>query len=120
LEIGVDCVDISRFDKSTISDDKFLNKIFTSKEIDYCKKKANPSQHYAARFAGKESVIKALSNYGVKIPLNEIEILNTQKGIPSVRILNDEANDYNIKISLAHSDRVALAFVLVDKKNKIS
>lgn len=118
MEIGIDCVNISRFDDKLLSNNKFLEKVFTKNEILYCKKKAKPSQHFAVRFAGKEAVIKALSHYAVKVPFNQIEILNDEGGIPSVRILNDNLNHFDIKISLSHSIEIAMAVALVSNNSK--
>lgn len=115
MEIGVDCVNIARF-SNIINDKKLLHKIFTTCEIEYCKAKKPFSQHFAARFAGKEALIKALSHYNIQIPLNQIEILNDQYGSPFVRILNDKYESFEMKISLSHSKEIAIAFVIVSDK----
>jgi len=117
LEIGIDCVDISRFDKNIISKKNLLRKIFTEKEIQYCEKKNRKSQHYAVRFAGKEAVVKAFSNYKIKISLNKIEILNKKNRAPYVKILDDKISNFIIKISLSHSDNTAFAVVIIYKKD---
>ena len=113
LEVGIDCVDIARFDEEAISNRKFLEKIFSKDEIQYCKGRAKPSQHFAARFAGKEAIIKALCHHDIKIPANQIEILNNRDGIPFVRILNEKCKDFEIKISLSHSDEIAMVVAIV-------
>lgn len=110
LSIGADIEEISRFNKL---DKKILNKIFTEKELEYCFNKKNYSQHLAARFAGKEAVIKALSSFKEKINLNDIEILNNRGKIPTVKLKN--AKKYDIKISLSHNKNNAIAFVLISK-----
>ena len=115
LEIGIDCVEISRFSKNIISKENIINKIFTKNEIQYCKKKINKSQHYAVRYAGKEAVIKAFSCYKIKILMNQIEILNKKNGNPFVKILDDKLSDFNIKISLSHSKEIAIAAAIVTK-----
>ena len=113
LEVGIDCVDIARFDEGALSNRKFLERIFTKDEIQYCEERAKHSQHFAARFAGKEAIVKALSNYDIKIPANQIEILNNHKGVPFVRILNEKCKDFEIKISLSHSNKIAMAVAIV-------
>ncbi len=118
MEIGIDCVDIQRFNKDIISKGKNLNKIFTENEILYCEKKVNKPQHYAARFAGKEAVIKAFSCYGIEILMNQIEILNKKNRTPFVKILDEKIKDHNIKISLSHSNKIAMAVALVIEKRK--
>lgn len=113
MEIGVDLTDIQRF-IDLIDNKRVLQKIFTEQEILYCKNAKNPAQHFAARFAGKEAVIKAFYPYGVKLVPNQIEILNSTEGIPQVRLQGVTLDQYRIKISLSHSDETAVAFVMVD------
>lgn len=112
LGIGVDCEEISHFKKINKN---FLKKVFTKKELDYCKSKPNPPQHLAVRFAGKEAVIKALNSINKKVFFNEIEILNDKNGVPYVKIINNKIRSkrFKIKISLSHSKDNAVAFVLV-------
>ena len=113
MEIGIDCVDISRFNEDIVSKKNILKKIFTEREIEYCEKKVKTSQHYALRFAGKEAVVKAFSCFGIEISLNQIEILNKKNGIPFVKILDDKLSNFNIKISLSHSGEIAVAVAIV-------
>jgi holo-[acyl-carrier protein] synthase len=118
LEIGIDCVNISRFEKDVLSKKNIITKVFTKNEIKYCEKKLKPSQHYAARFAGKEAVIKAFSHYNIDIPLNKIEIVNKKNRTPFVKILDDSRSDFDIKISLSHSNEIAIAFAIIIKNSK--
>lgn len=118
LEIGIDCVEISRFNRDIISKKNILKKIFTENEIQYCEKKVKASQHYAVRYAGKEAVVKAFSCYKIEISMNQIEILNKKNGIPFVKILGDKLSDFNIKISLSHSREIAIAVAIVSKNSK--
>ena len=59
--VGCDIIEVSRIAK-LIDDDKFLHRIFSNVEIEYCEGKANKAQNYAARFAAKEALFKALSS----------------------------------------------------------
>ena len=88
VSIGIDCEDIARF-KGINSREAFMKKIFTENEIGYCIKKPNPAQHFAARFAGKEAIVKALSSAGKKISIKQIEILNDDSGVPVVNLHKD-------------------------------
>lgn len=115
MEIGVDCIEIDRFLKLE-GDAQFVSKIYSGKEIEYCSKQSKPSQHYAARFAGKEAVIKALSHYGIQLLPSQIEILNEPSGIPYVNILTEQSHQFSIKISLSHSDDTAIAFAIIYPK----
>jgi holo-[acyl-carrier protein] synthase len=114
MEIGVDCIEIKRFLQFE-KDEHFLARIFTPKEIEYCKASENSCQRYAARFAGKESVIKAMSRYGIQLLPDQIEILKDDRGMPYARIHDERSDRYMVKISLAHSDDLAIAFAIVEE-----
>lgn len=118
LEIGIDNVDISRFNQDIISKRNIIEKIFTTKEIQYCERKLHVAQHFSARFAGKEAVVKAFLCYGIRVPLNKIEILNKENGAPFVNILDKNVDNFEIKISLSHSDNTAVAVAIVYKRSK--
>jgi holo-[acyl-carrier protein] synthase len=109
--IGTDIESISRFidlDKS------FLKKIFTKHEIEYCFSKQNIAPCLAARYAGKEAVVKALSSIGISnMNYKQIEILKNAKGIPTVRINNIDFNNLVIYISLSHCNNKAISFAIV-------
>jgi holo-[acyl-carrier protein] synthase len=115
IGIGVDIESISRFHGLTIEKDAtFLNKIFTKKELDYCFSSGNPSQHLAARYAGKEAIIKALSLLDRAKPgYKDIEIVNDDRGIPHAGIQKKGFTDFEILLSLSHSHESAVAFTII-------
>ncbi|MEK6943367.1 MAG: holo-ACP synthase [Nanoarchaeota archaeon] len=116
IGIGTDIEDIKRFKKlSRIKDKIFLKKIYTGKELDYCYSKKSPGQHLAARFAGKESIVKALSSISIKskVSYNDIEITSTDDA-PKASL--NKFKNVKIKISLSHCKDKALAFAIVMKK----
>ena len=117
MEIGIDCVDISRFNQNISSKKNILRRIFTENEIQYCEKKEKTPQHYSARFAGKEAIVKAFSCYDIRISLNKIEILNNKQGIPFANILENRLSNFDVKISLSHSRETAVAVAIIFKKN---
>lgn len=95
----------------------FLERWFTAREIDYCSSKAVPSRHFAARFAAKEAVAKALPLvWDGPLPWRSIEIINDSRGAPSVSLsgaLLDAATRAGvgeIRVSLSHCDEFAIAF----------
>ena len=118
VKCGTDIIEISRIKESIETlKDKFLNRIYTQKEIDYCESKKNQKyQHYAARFAAKEATFKAISgNLKNKydIEWKDIEILNDNNGRPQVYIKNMENyNIQNIDISISHCKEYAIANVV--------
>ena len=83
---GIDIVEISRFRKAKRKWGKsFINKIFTANEIDYSKKRRFQDQHFAARFAAKEAVLKAFGDKLASIHnWQDIEILNDKTGKPYI------------------------------------
>ena len=98
----------------------FLERWFTAREIDYCSSKAVPSRHFAARFAAKEAVAKALPMaWDGPLPWRSIEIINDPRGAPSVSLsgaLGDAATKAGvgeIRVSLSHCDEYAIACALV-------
>jgi len=113
--IGTDIIEIRRFENFRDREfSVFLQKNFTRDELDYCLLKEDAAPHLAARFAGKESVIKALYNLNItNIFYPSIEILNNELGVPYVRINTDQTEKLCIKISLSHSSDMALAFCII-------
>ena len=76
FSIGIDIVNVSRFKKKPLNNNlDFYKKIFSDSEINYCKKFSSPYEHFAGKFAIKESGIKAIPD---KISLKNICILNSK------------------------------------------
>ena len=116
IHTGVDIEDISRFEGKTLENDsKFLLRIFTQNELDYCFKNANPAPHLTARYCAKEATVKALSNlYKGTIGYSKIEILKNENGSVYINILIDELKKYNYSLSISHEKEKAIAFVVVE------
>ncbi len=112
ISIGIDIEDIERFRKK---DEKFLNRVFSPLEIDYCKSKTQSEQHFAARYCAKEAVFKALSAFGeTGIDFNKIEIYHENK-VPCLRFLSNLNEKYTGKVSLSHDKTKAIAYVIIEK-----
>ena len=119
--VGTDIIEVSRIQKLIKEKgDKFLNRIYTKNEIDYCESKGlNKYQHYAGRFAAKEAVFKVLNGETVSessLTFKNIEILNTNDGAPYVNISDDIMIDcfdmYNVDISISHIKKYATAIAI--------
>ena len=118
---GIDIIEVSRVEDAINNlGDNFLNKIFTENEIAYCNK-SKKMKHFAARFAAKEAVFKALSNE-IKsrddLVWKQIEVISEKSGRPKVNIdllktLNISKNIESIDISLSHIAEFAVASVVV-------
>ena len=111
--IGVDIEDISRFRKH-LSNKNFLDRIFTRKELKHCFSKKKPEQHLAARFAGKEAIVKSLSSLKDELDYRNIEILNKKNGAPAVKVTDNDFDKLIIMLSLSHCDDKAIAFAAVE------
>ena len=118
IKTGIDIIEIERVKQSIEeTDGKFCERVYTEKEIEYCEsKKIQKYQHYAARFAAKEAVLKAISQLlesKFDIGWKEIEIINDEDGRPYVNILKQGLNIDNIDISISHCKTYAVASVVV-------
>lgn len=113
---GIDIEDISRFDKKTLENDhKFLNRIFTKNELDYCFEQTNPAQHLTARFCAKEAAVKALSNlYDKMIPYSKIEVLKNDNKSVYINFLIEELNNFKTSLSISHEQSKAIAIVIIE------
>jgi holo-[acyl-carrier protein] synthase len=119
-EVGTDIVSVERI--TVLIRDRgaaFLERWFTVREIDYCLTKAVPGRHFAARFAAKEAVAKALSMaWDGPLPWRSIEIVNDPRGVPSARLSGPVADAAvragisEIKVSLSHCDEYATAVAI--------
>ena len=107
-------VDIARFQQLGYQSNKdFYKRVFTPKEIKYCLSFSNPAPHFAANFAGKEAVYKAV-NLFCDVKLQTIEILRDKKGAPKVNLhlSSKQADTVQVKVSLSHSLSHAIAFAV--------
>ena len=120
MRVGVDLIEIGRIRAALERYPSFRSRCFTEAERAYCDSRANPSQHYAARFAGKEAVGKALG-IGVRFTWREIEIAGRPK--PGVR-LSGRTRDWAertgagaIDLSMTHSKELAAAIAVVSDQH---
>ncbi len=119
MTIGADIVSIQRFlEFAHDINHPALKKIFTQGELDYCFSKDAVEPHLAARFAGKEAMIKALYSRGIQdVWYADIEILNKQNGVRVARLKKDMYKNLKLEISLAHCEDKATAFVVILGEN---
>ena len=122
--IGVDIVDNKRF-KNLIKDNKFINRIFSKKEIFYSKKTLNKINFFSKRFAAKESFAKALGT-GFRNNLNfkDIEIVNDNLGKPFYLInnkikqiikKNKKIANFELFLSISDEKDYSIAFTIIQK-----
>ncbi len=119
--IGTDIVEIDRFHSALQRwGDRFIKRILTDDEIQYCLKKANHVESMAARFAAKEAVIKCLLPADQQeFKWHDVQVLNHSSGKPYIIVLNrlaDSLQNCDILVSLSHSEKSAVAVVLLQAK----
>lgn len=122
IGIGTDIVEVPRIAAKLAKGEGFRNLVFTPYEITYCEKQAAPADSYAARFAAKEAVLKAMGtgwgNGGINF--DEIEIRNDEAGKPEVYLIGKGAARYAIMgikkiwVSLSHEKSAAVAMVIIE------
>lgn len=101
-------------------DDPFFRSAFTEKERRLISSRPSPLHAYASRFAGKEAVFKAMQIHPDDIRLNEIEILEDEKGIPAVTLhgnalrIADQLGIGRIHLSLSFENDCAVAFAVCE------
>lgn len=112
---GIDIIEISRI-KAAIIRQSFVRRVFTMSEQEYCESRGvQKSASYAARFAGKEAVMKGFGTGLAGGTLQDIEILLNDKGCPYVELsgqfaaLAKEMGVTRIHISLTHAREYAAA-----------
>jgi holo-[acyl-carrier protein] synthase len=119
--IGIDVVEVGRI-ASSIDEfgERFVARIFTPGEREYCLDKARPELHFAARFAAKEAVAKALgTGIGKDVSWLDLEVVRGDNGEPKL-LLSGKAKEFcashrivDIKISLTHARDYAAANAIV-------
>ena len=119
--IGVDIIEIERVKKAAERNPRFLDRVFTSRELGYCMKKANPYPSLAARFAAKEALRKLHPAFITGVRFHDLEVLPGEDGRPQV-YLHGEAEHRcriegigEISISLSHSRVQAIATAIAKK-----
>ncbi len=120
--IGVDVVEIARFEQLDYSSNKqFYTRVFTPKEIKYCLSFNSPAPHFAATFAGKEAVYKAVNRF-CDVKLHRVEIIRDKDGAPKVNLSlsHEEACTLNVKVSLSHSLSHAVAFAVAHSLTRLA
>jgi holo-[acyl-carrier protein] synthase len=119
--IGVDMVEIARFQQLNYQSNKqFYTRVFTPNEIRYCLSFSTPEPHFAANFAGKEAVYKAVNMF-CDVKLNSIEILRNEDGSPVVNLhlsSEESTEPLTVKVSLSHSLSHAIAFAVAYRQAK--
>jgi holo-[acyl-carrier protein] synthase len=116
IRTGVDIVDVARVERLATDDERVLDEIFTSDELDYCRRRSRSFVHMAARFAAKEAVLKAFgTGIGARMNWTDVEIVRERSGRPLVRLHGEVAawarkrGLTGLDVSLSHTAGLAVA-----------
>jgi holo-[acyl-carrier protein] synthase len=118
--VGVDLVGVDRVERLVTDNPDILHTLFTDRELAYCQSKRRCYDHMAARFAGKEAVLKAFgTGLGQRMRWTDVEIVNDALGKPRVHLHGEVAAWAErrgvtspaqvLDISLSHSAGLAVA-----------
>ncbi len=122
LGTGVDIVEVPRIRNALRRHgERFVQRIFTEGEAEYCGGSAHPEQRFAARFAAKEATLKALGvGWQKGVGFGEVEVSNDDLGAPAITLsgraeeLAGELGVRCIHVSLSHHRHLAIAHVLLE------
>ena len=118
IGIGVDLCEVSRMRTALARTPTLRDRVFTESEQAYCDRRADPTERYAARFAAKEAVLKAMGLGLGACGWREIEVAREESGAPSVRlhghakVLADERGIRAWRLTMTHTHRVAEAIAV--------
>lgn len=121
MRIGIDIVDIARFQRVVERTPRILPRVFTEGELSYCRAKSNPYPSLAVRFAAKEAVRKLDPCLSRGVRFHEVEVVVAEHGRPTL-VLHGAALDHCVSLglrcmdlSLSHSREQAIAAVVAGK-----
>jgi holo-[acyl-carrier protein] synthase len=120
--VGIDVIQNDRIRESIQKfGPRFLNRIYTQTEIDYCENCGDPTIHYAARFAAKEAGFKALgTGWAGGVKWKDIEVQKLPSGKPELHLYGEALERANamgatrLHVSLTHDQLVSCAVVMFD------
>jgi len=118
--IGVDAVDVARFKEVMARRPAVIDRLFTPAERAYAERSADPAPRFAARFAAKEAVLKALGVGVGEAGFLEVEVVRAESGQPHLALSGRAAvlaADRGVRhwhVSLTHTDIVAVASVVAE------
>ena len=121
--IGVDSIAIARIEALIArGGNRFLSRVYTDAERNYCHSRARPGESFAARFAAKEAVLKCLgTGWAEGLGFRQIEVVRNPEGDVQVRLAGLAAERArrlgiaHVHLSLTHTDTTATAFAVAER-----
>jgi len=119
---GIDLCEVDRIRRSIERfGDRFINRIFTPREIAYVERKKNRYERYAARFAAKEAGMKAIgTGWRRGVQWVDFEVVNEPSGKPTM-VFHGKAKEFadrlgvrNVALSITHTSEQGMAFLILE------
>ncbi|MBP7126295.1 holo-ACP synthase [Myxococcota bacterium] len=120
LGVGTDVVTIPDFERRMERSPGLEQSVFAPEESAYCRSMARPAQHFAARFAAKEAVLKALgTGWAEGVDFRDVVVVRDARGAPSVRLEGGaaarlEGRSARVHLSLSHAGETAMAVAVLE------
>lgn len=120
IGVGIDAVELDRFRRALERTPGIVDRCFTEAEAAYARRRRDPTERFAARFAAKEAVMKALGVGLWRIGFREIEVVRAPSGQPTVRLTGrgaDRAAHLGVRswhLSITHTERTAQAIAIAE------
>ena len=120
--LGIDVAEVERIREAIERHgQRFIERIYTAREIAYVERKANRYERYAARFAAKEAAMKAIgTGWKRGVRWQEFEVTNLASGRPTLQFhgtaaqIADSLGVRNISLSLTHTAAEGVAIVILE------
>jgi len=125
LGTGIDIIEIERIKKAINKNNKFLERIYTEKEIEYFKQKGYKAQTIAGNFAAKEAISKAFGTGIRGFNFKDMEILRNSLGKPVAKLYNElyelseKLEITEIILSISHSKDYAVANAIITTRKEV-
>ena len=121
--VGVDLVEVERIQNLVERwGDRFLARVFTPHEVEYCMRRSGSYERLAARFAAKEAVFKAIGRgWGQGAAWNEVEVRSDRRSRPRVVLhggVQSLAAGREVMVSLSHTSTHAVAVAAIGRRSK--
>jgi holo-[acyl-carrier protein] synthase len=124
IGLGTDIVDVARIEKLLRDKrDEFLARVFSPDEVAYCEQMARPAVHFAARFAAKEALMKAIgTGWAEGVGFKDIHVTNDPSGRPVLQAQGETRKRLDglgpsfLWLSLSHTREYAMAVVVIESR----
>jgi holo-[acyl-carrier protein] synthase len=125
VAVGVDVAEVERIGRAVDHPrwgERFRRRVFTAGEIEYCARRKRHAESFAARWAAKEAVMKALGTGFRGVAFAEVEVVRGRGAAPQIhlhgraQVKADSLGITDWHLSLTHSAGQALAFVVAEHR----